>query len=78
MQEIRIGGRYRHFKNKEYRLLAIAEHTETGEKLVVYQALYGEQAVWARPFDMFFSQVDRGKYPDVAQQDRFELIEESF
>ncbi|MBQ3091928.1 MAG: DUF1653 domain-containing protein [Clostridia bacterium] len=78
MQEVCIGGRYRHFKNKEYRLLAIAEHTETGEKLVVYQALYGEQAVWARPFDMFFSPVDRGKYPDAAQQDRFELIEESF
>ena len=76
MQEVRIGGKYRHFKNKEYRLLAIAEHTETGEKLVVYQALYGEMGVWARPFEMFFSPVDREKYPDVPQQDRFELIED--
>lgn len=76
MQEVRIGGKYRHFKNKEYRLMAIAEHTETGEKLVVYQALYGEQAVWARPFEMFFSPVDRVKSPDACQQDRFELIEE--
>ncbi len=76
MQEVRIGGKYRHFKNKEYRLLAIAEHTETGEKLVVYQALYGGCAVWARPFGMFFSPVDREKYPEAIQQDRFEMIEE--
>ena len=62
MQEICIGGRYRHFKNKEYRLLAIAEHTETGEKLVVYQALYGEMGIWVRPAHMWNEWVDRDDY----------------
>ncbi len=76
MQKVRIGGRYRHFKNKEYRLLAIAEHSETGEKMVVYQAEYGDMRLWVRPYDLFFSPVDREKYPEVVQQDRFELIEE--
>lgn len=76
MQEVRIGGKYRHFKNKEYRLLAIAKHSETGEQMVVYQAEYGDYALWVRPFDLFFSPVDREKYPDAIQQDRFELIED--
>lgn len=75
MEIVRIGGKYRHFKGMEYRLLAIAEHTETGEKLVVYEALYGDHTVWARPYSMFFSPVDRDKYPDVPQEMRFELIE---
>ena len=66
---------WRHFKNKLYKIVAIAQHTESGEQLVVYQAMYGDEGIYARPLDMFMSEVDRDKYPDVEQQYRFELIE---
>lgn len=60
MAEIKIGGIYRHYKNKEYKVLALATHTETLEKMVVYQALYGEEAVWVRPLAMFMEMVEIG------------------
>lgn len=55
-------GRYRHFKGNEYRLIAVAKHSETLEPMVVYQALYGEQGLWVRPADMWNEQVDRDGY----------------
>ncbi len=64
-----------HFKNKLYKIVAIAQHTESDEQLVVYQAMYGDEGIYARPLNMFMSEVDRDKYPDVEQQYRFELIE---
>lgn len=66
---------WRHFKNKLYSIVAIARHTETDEQLVVYKAMYGNEGIYAGPLDMFMSEVDRKKYPDVEQKYRFERIE---
>ncbi len=55
-----IPGRYRHFKGNEYEVLCTATHSETGEEMVVYRALYGARGVWVRPARMWFETVERG------------------
>lgn len=76
----------RHFKRETvdpntdqylYRIIGVATHTETREKMMVYQALYGDFGAFVRPYDMFMSEVDHQKYPNIKQKYRFELNDET-
>ncbi|MBP3919983.1 MAG: DUF1653 domain-containing protein [Bacilli bacterium] len=66
--KVEVGSKYRHFKGMIVEVIAIAKDTETLEDLVIYSH---DGSVWARPYDMFVSKVDRSKYPDVNQEYRF-------
>lgn len=94
---IKVGETVRHFKQEmvgdeqlernpsicTYRVVAIARHTDTGEELVIYEALYSGKEigkdfkahdVFARPIEEFMGEVDHTKYPDIKQVYRFEVI----
>ena len=80
MEELRSitlmkGRKVRHFKGKEYLVIDVAWHTEDEEAVVIYRALYGECRLYVRPLEMFMSEVDRVKYPNVTQKYRMELVE---
>lgn len=73
MNELKIKGIYKHFKGDYYILEDVAIHSETKEKYIVYRGLYGDSELYIRPIDMFLSEVDHDKYPNVKQKYRFEL-----
>jgi len=74
MRKIEVKAVYRHFKGKLYFVEDIATHSETQELYVVYRELYDDYKCFVRPLEMFASEVDHDKYPDVKQKYRFELV----
>lgn len=76
MRNIEVKRLYRHFKGNLYYVHDIAVHSETGEKMVVYQAMYGDYGMFVRPFDMFIEEVEEGRKDNITNQKyRFELFE---
>jgi len=64
-------GIYKHYKGNLYEVLTTAQHSETEEWMVVYKALYGEEGMWVRPYEMFVEKVE----VDGEMVDRFAFVE---
>jgi len=75
MRKVKLKGIYKHFKGGIYIVEDIANHSETNEKYVVYRKLYDDYSLWVREINMFLSEVDHKKYPNIKQKYRFELQE---
>ena len=73
MNDLKINGIYRHFKGDYYLVIDIAMHSEEDKEYVIYRALYGDNQLYIREKDMFLSEVDNNKYPDIEQKYIFEL-----
>lgn len=69
--------RYQHFRGGRYQVLMLAEKEDTGEQLVIYQALYGDNKVYARSLSSFLEELDPVRYPDAVQRFRFQKMEEA-
>ena len=76
-RELKINGIYRHFKGHEYKVVCLAKDAEDENlrEMVVYQDTTKEDLYWVRPLDLFLSEVDHDKYPEVKQKYRFELLD---
>lgn len=71
---VNAGEFYKHFKGQLYQVRALAENSEDNTPMVVYQAMYTPFKIWVRPLSMFLEKLDKEKYPDAAQEYRFERI----
>ena len=71
---VNAGEFYKHFKGQLYQVRALAENSEDNTPMVVYQAMYAPFKIWVRPLSTFLEKLDKEKYPDAAQEYRFERI----
>ena len=74
-REVKQNQVYRHFKGTLHKIICIAKDSENMKDMAVYTH-EEDGAIWVRPLDMFLSEVDHEKYPDIKQKYRFELVEE--